>query len=172
MTPTIRILLMVLFVGILDACHSGVKLAPTADITGASGAVGAQTSPTAVTQIGIDPLNDPNSPLAERSIYFDFDDYTVKDDYRPLLQQHAQYLKSHAQRHVVIQGNTDERGTSEYNLALGQRRSEAVRRVLVLFGVPDSQIEAISFGKEKPVATGHDEASWARNRRADLFYRQ
>jgi peptidoglycan-associated lipoprotein len=131
MKPTTRILLMVLFVGILGACHSGVKLAPDVNTTGAGGEVGAQTSPNAVTQIGIDPLNDPNSPLAERSIYFDFDDYTVKDDYRPLLQQHAQYLESHPQRHVVIQGNTDERGTSEYNLTLGQRRSEAVRRVLV-----------------------------------------
>ena len=172
MTPTTRILLMLLLVGILGACRSGVKLAPSANTTEASGPVGAQTSPNAVTQIGIDPLNDPNSPLAKRSVYFDFDDYTVKDEYRPLLQQHAQYLKNHSQRHVVIQGNTDERGTSEYNLALGQRRSEAVRRVLLLFGVPDSQIEAISFGKEKPAATGHDEASWAINRRADLVYRQ
>lgn len=128
--------------------------------------------PDAVTPIGIDPLNAPNNPLAKRSVYFDFDDYTVKDDYRPPLQQHAQYLKNHSQRHAVIQGNTDERDTSECNLALGQRRSEAVRRVLLLFGVPDSQIEAISLGKEKPAATGHDAASWAINRRANLVYCQ
>ncbi|HKT66454.1 MAG TPA: peptidoglycan-associated lipoprotein Pal, partial [Burkholderia sp.] len=107
-----------------------------------------------------------------RSIYFDFDSYSVKDEYQPLMQQHAQYLKSHPQRHVLIQGNTDERGTSEYNLALGQKRAEAVRRAMALLGVNDSQMEAVSLGKEKPQASGHDEASWAQNRRADLVYQQ
>jgi peptidoglycan-associated lipoprotein len=120
--------------------------------------------------VNVDPLNDPNSPLAKRSIYFDFDSYSVKDDYQSLLGQHAQYLKTHPQRHLLIQGNTDERGTSEYNLALGQKRAEAVRRSLSLMGVSDSQMEAVSLGKEKPMATGHDEASWAQNRRADLVY--
>lgn len=162
--------LLVLAVGALSACHSGVKLNEGANPNGS--AVGAQTTPNAVTQVTVDPLNDPNSPLAKRSVYFDFDDYTVKPEYTQLLKLHADYLKSHPQRHVRIQGNTDERGSSEYNLALGQKRSEAVRRELVLFGVPDSQLEAISFGKEKPVATGHDEASWAQNRRADLAYQQ
>lgn len=120
----------------------------------------------------VDPLNDPNSPLAKRSVYFDFDSYSVQDQYQALLQQHAQYLKSHPQRHILIQGNTDERGTSEYNLALGQKRAEAVRRALSLLGVGDAQMEAVSLGKEKPVALGHDEASWAQNRRADLVYQQ
>ena len=129
-------------------------------------------NPRDVQTVNVDPLNDPNSPLAKRSIYFDFDSYSVKDDYQSLLQQHAQYLKSHPQRHVLIQGNTDERGTSEYNLALGQKRAEAVRRSLSLMGVTDSQMEAVSLGKEKPQATGHDESSWAQNRRADLVYQQ
>ena len=122
--------------------------------------------------ISVNPLKDPNNILSKRSVYFDFDSYSVKDEYQPLLQQHAQYLKSHPQRHVLIQGNTDERGTSEYNLALGQKRAEAVRRAMSLMGVPDQQMEAVSLGKEKPLATGHDEASWAQNRRADLVYQQ
>lgn len=172
MTSKIPKLLAVLLVGALTACHSGVKLNEGANATGTGGGIGAQTNPNAVEQVSVDPLNDPNSPLAKRSVYFDFDDYTVKPEYEPLLKLHAQYLKSHPQRHVRIQGNTDERGSSEYNLALGEKRSEAVRRELVLFGVPDSQLEAVSFGKEKPVATGHDEASWAQNRRADLAYQQ
>ncbi|MFM0732696.1 peptidoglycan-associated lipoprotein Pal [Paraburkholderia sediminicola] len=170
MTSKIPKLLAVLIVGGLTACHSGVKFDHGANATGTGG--GAQTNPNGVAQVGVDPLNDPNSPLAKRSVYFDFDDYTIKPEYESLLKLHAQYLMSHPQRHVRIQGNTDERGTSEYNLALGQKRSEAVRRELVLFGVPNSQLEAISFGKEKPVATGHDEAAWAQNRRADLAYHQ
>jgi peptidoglycan-associated lipoprotein len=155
-------------VGALAACHSGVKLDEGAN----KGAIGTQPDANAVQQVNVDPLNDPNSPLAKRSIYFDFDSYAVRDDYQPLLQQHAQYLKSHPDRHVLIQGNTDERGTSEYNLALGQKRAEAVRRAMSLLGVADSQMEAVSLGKEKPQATGHDESSWAQNRRADLAYQQ
>ena len=172
MTSKTSKLLAVLLVAALTACHSGVKLNQGANANGTSGGVGEQTNPNAVAQVSVDPLNDPNSPLAKRSIYFNFDDYTVKPEYEPLLKLHAEYLKSHPQRHVRIGGNTDERGSSEYNLALGQKRSEAVRRELVLFGVQDTQLEAVSFGKEKPVATGHDEASWAQNRRADLVYRQ
>lgn len=172
MTSRIYKLFAVFLLGALTSCHSGVKLDQGANGNGVGGAVGAQTNPSAVTQVGIDPLNDPNSPLAKRSVYFDFDDYTVKAEYQPLLKLHAQYLESHSQRRVLIQGNTDERGSSEYNLALGQKRSQAVRRELVLFGVQDTQLEAVSFGKEKPLATGHDEASWAQNRRADLVYRQ
>ena len=164
----IRFGFAVAMVGALAACHSGVKLDEGAN----KGAIGTQPDANAVQQVNVDPLNDPNSPLAKRSIYFDFDSYAVRDDYQPLLQQHAQYLKSHPDRHVLIQGNTDERGTSEYNLALGQKRAEAVRRAMSLLGVADSQMEAVSLGKEKPQATGHDESSWAQNRRADLAYQQ
>ncbi|CAN7455532.1 MULTISPECIES: peptidoglycan-associated lipoprotein Pal [Burkholderiaceae] len=168
MMSKIRIGFAVAMVGALAACHSGVKLDEGAN----KGAIGTQPDANAVQQVNVDPLNDPNSPLAKRSIYFDFDSYAVRDDYQPLLQQHAQYLKSHPDRHVLIQGNTDERGTSEYNLALGQKRAEAVRRAMSLLGVADSQMEAVSLGKEKPQATGHDESSWAQNRRADLAYQQ
>ncbi|WP_250472977.1 peptidoglycan-associated lipoprotein Pal [Caballeronia sp. GAFFF1] len=168
MMSKLRIGLAVAMVGALAACHSGVKLDEGAN----KGAVSTQPNPTDVKQVNIDPLNDPNSPLAKRSIYFDFDSYAVKDDYQPLLQQHSSYLKSHPERHVLIQGNTDERGTSEYNLALGQKRAEAVRRAMSLMGVADSQMEAVSLGKEKPMATGHDDSSYAQNRRADLVYQQ
>jgi peptidoglycan-associated lipoprotein len=168
MKSKLRIFFAALLVGALAACHSGVKLDEGANAK--TGAVSTQPQPTDVQQVNVDELNNPNSPLAKRSIYFDFDSYAVKDDYQPLLQAHAQYLKSHPQRHVLIQGNTDERGSSEYNLALGQKRAEAVRRAMALLGVNDSQMEAVSLGKEKPVATGHDEASWAQNRRSDLVY--
>jgi peptidoglycan-associated lipoprotein len=117
-----------------------------------------------------DPLNDATGMLAKRSVYFDFDSYVVKDEFKPVIEAHSQYLIKNADRKVVIQGNTDERGGSEYNLALGQKRAEAVRLLLNRLGVPDAQIEAVSFGKEKPKATGSNEAAWAENRRADIAY--
>ncbi len=117
-----------------------------------------------------DPLNDPSSMLAKRSVYFDFDSYTVKNEYNAIVEAHGKYLAGHPERKVIIQGNTDERGGSEYNLALGQKRAEAVRRALALAGAKDSQMEAVSFGKEKPKAQGSTEAAWAENRRADLAY--
>jgi peptidoglycan-associated lipoprotein len=116
-----------------------------------------------------DPLLDPNSPLAKRSVYFDFDSYVVKSDFDNTLTAHSGYL-SKSKKKILIQGNTDERGGSEYNLALGQKRAEAVRKKLSILGVPETQMEAVSLGKEKPKAAGHDEASWAENRRADLVY--
>jgi peptidoglycan-associated lipoprotein len=170
MVLKVRLGLAAMMVTALAACHSGVKLDDGANANSRAGATG--TNPNAVAQVNVDPLNDPNSPLAKRSIYFDFDSYAVKEDYQPLVSQHAQYLKSHPDRHVLIQGNTDERGTSEYNLALGQKRAEAVRRALTLVGVSDSQIEAVSLGKEKPMATGHDDDAYAQNRRADIVYQQ
>ncbi|WP_016833102.1 peptidoglycan-associated lipoprotein Pal [Herbaspirillum lusitanum] len=119
---------------------------------------------------GSDPLNDPQGILSKRSIYFDYDSYTVKDEFRSVVEAHAKYLNSHKDRKVIIQGNTDDRGGTEYNLALGQKRAEAVRKALVLLGVSDAQVEAVSFGKEKPKALGSDEAAWAENRRADIAY--
>ena len=117
-----------------------------------------------------DPLNDPSSILAKRSIYFDVDSYVVKDEFNSVIDAHGKYLASRPDRKVLIQGNTDERGGSEYNLALGQKRADAVRRALALKGVPDSQMEAVSFGKEKPKAQGSNEEAWKENRRADIAY--
>lgn len=124
---------------------------------------------TITTQSG-DPLNDPQGILAKRSIYFDLDSYIVKDEFRPVIEAHARYLTSNRARRVAIQGHTDERGGSEYNLALGQKRAEAVRQALALLGVSEAQMEAVSFGKEKPKAFGSDDSAWAENRRADITY--
>jgi peptidoglycan-associated lipoprotein len=118
----------------------------------------------------VDPLDDPKGALAQRSVYFDFDSYVVKSDYNPLVSNHANYLAKHQTRKIQIQGNADERGTAEYNLAMGQKRAEAVRKALAASGVPDGQMEATSNGKEKPKAEGHDEAAWKENRRADIVY--
>ena len=115
-------------------------------------------------------LTDPKSRLSQRSIYFDLDKYDVKDEYKDLVASHAKYLVANRGFKVLIQGNTDERGSREYNLALGQKRAEAVRRSLSALGVTEQQVEAVSLGEEKPRATGNDEASWAENRRADLVY--
>ena len=119
----------------------------------------------------VDPLNDPVGVLAKRSVYFDFDKSLIKVDYQPLIEAHGRYLVEHNARQVRIEGNCDERGGREYNLALGQRRADAVRERMELVGVVAARIETISLGKEKPKATGHDEAAWAENRRADLVYR-
>jgi peptidoglycan-associated lipoprotein len=105
---------------------------------------------------------------SKRSIYYEFDRYDVKDEYRPLVESHARYLREHPRVQVAVQGNADERGSREYNLALGQRRSEGVKKMLTLLGVAERQVEATSFGEEKPRAVGHDESSWAENRRSDI----
>ena len=115
-------------------------------------------------------LTDPKSILSKRSIYFDFDQYTIRDEFKSVIEAHAKYLIANKGRKVILQGNADERGSREYNLALGQKRSEAVSKALQALGVTGSQLEAVSLGEEKPKATGTDEASFAENRRADLVY--
>ena len=122
-----------------------------------------------------DPINDPNSSVyGKRSVYFDFDKYNVKAEYQSVITAHAAYLKANKDKkaNIIIQGNTDERGTTEYNIALGQKRAEAVRKALALLGVKEAQVEAVSLGKDKPRATGSDEASWAQNRRSDIIYKK
>ena len=118
----------------------------------------------------VDPLNDPASPLSRRSVFFDFDQFVVKPEFTPVIEAHGRFLAANKNRRIVVEGNTDERGSREYNLALGQKRSEAVRKALVALGVPDAQLEAVSFGEEKPRASGGDDAAMAENRRADLAY--
>jgi peptidoglycan-associated lipoprotein len=159
-----RSLTIAVFAATLAACSS-VPLDQSASGTG-SGNESAGAG-----QI-MDPFN-PQSPLAQqRSVYFDFDSYTVPDQYRSLVEMHSSYLTSHAQQKIRIEGNADARGGSEYNLALGQRRSDAVSRMMTLLGVNSNQIEAISFGKERPKAMGNTEADYAENRRADIVYQQ
>ena len=116
------------------------------------------------------PLRDPHSVLSKRSVYFDFDSYVVKDEYKPLIEAHAKYLQATRAARMTIQGNCDDRGSREYNIALGQRRADTVKRMMQLYGATDAQIETVSFGKEKPKNPGHDEAAWAENRRDDMVY--
>ncbi|MGQ0711877.1 MAG: peptidoglycan-associated lipoprotein Pal [Rhodoferax sp.] len=114
---------------------------------------------------------DPNSLISkERSVFFDYDAFVIKPEFNTLLQAHAKYLGQNPALTIRIEGNADERGGTEYNLALGQKRAEAVARALKTLGVTDKQMEAVSLGKEKPKAQGHDEAAWAQNRRGDLAY--
>lgn len=160
----------------LAACGSSVKLDETPKVEDRTTSTPPPVTTTdtrtvaPVTTAATDPLDDPKGILAKRSIYFDYDSFIVKDEFTPVVEAHAKYLSSNTGRKIVIQGNTDERGGREYNLALGQKRAEAVRRSLNLLGVSDTQIEAVSFGEEKPKANGSDEASWAENRRADIVY--
>jgi peptidoglycan-associated lipoprotein len=118
----------------------------------------------------IDPLKDPNSGLGKRSVFYDLDKYDIKDEYRPLLQAHGKYLADHRATKMLIQGNCDERGSREYNIALGQRRAEGVKRMLVLMGAADSQVEPVSLGEEKPKCSEHAEGCWSQNRRSDMLY--
>ena len=128
------------------------------------------TTPNRDTNVSGDPLRDPNNILSKRSVYFDFDSNAVKDEYRNLIQAHARYMNDKRDSHIRIEGNTDERGSREYNLALGQRRAEAVKKVMTVLGVNDNRIETVSYGEEKPKSQGHDEQAWAENRRADIRY--
>jgi peptidoglycan-associated lipoprotein len=178
MRPVTNLSLVLASALLLAACGSSVKLDDKAKVeersgvpvAGAGGATTDARTIAPVTAQSGDPLNDPKGILARRSIYFDYDSFIVKEEFKPVLEAHAKYLAANRGRKIIIQGNTDERGGSEYNLALGQKRAEAVRRALSLLGVPESQMEAVSLGKEKPKATGSDEAAYAENRRSDIVY--
>ena len=137
--------------------------------TGGAGTGGAGQSRVAPVDLTTG-ANDANAN-AQRIVYFDFDSYVVKDEYRPLVERYAKGLGADRKKHLQVEGHTDERGGREYNLALGQKRAEAVAKSLALLGATDSQVEAVSFGKERPAVQGSDEAAWAKNRRAELNYR-
>ncbi len=157
---------------LLVACSSPVKLddnkAPVLESDVNTGADARSVN--TVDAGSVDLLHQPGDILSKHSIYFDVDRYIVKDEFKSVIEAHAQYLNSHKNRNIIIQGNTDDRGGREYNLALGQKRAEAVRKALILLGVSDSQIEAVSLGKEKPKALGNDESSYTENRRSDIVY--
>ncbi|HET7649382.1 MAG TPA: peptidoglycan-associated lipoprotein Pal [Gammaproteobacteria bacterium] len=133
------------------------------------------TAPAAATaqapaQAQISPLDDPNSVLAQRVVYFDFDKSNIKPEFLDVLTAHAKYLIAHPDQKMRIEGYTDERGTVEYNIALGDRRAQAVRRFLLFQGVNPGQLTTVSYGESHPADPGHDEAAWAKNRRAVLVY--
>lgn len=131
------------------------------DGSGAAGAGGAG---------GALPPRDAAGMLAQRSVYFDYDSFSVKDEYKPVIQAHSKFLVENAGAKVYLQGHTDERGSREYNLALGQKRADAVRRIMTVLGVKDNQIESVSYGEEKPKVAGQEESAWAQNRRTDIVY--
>ena len=176
-----KILFSALLVAVLAGCQTTPTEAPVQDKSTAAGAgtpstsSGASTAGTrqgAVTgtNTGANPLKDPNNILSKRAIYFEFDSFTVSDQYKPIVEAHAKYLQGNRQARVALQGNADERGSREYNIALGQKRADAVKRMMTLMGVQDVVVETVSFGEEKPRNAGHDEASWAENRRVDIVY--
>ena len=167
-------------VAVLAACGSNVKLddVPVVDRTGTgvAGTGGAGGQSGAVDPRGVSGVsvggNDAAQPNAlNRIVYFDFDSFEVKGEYAATLEANARYLAANRTRRVNLEGHTDERGGREYNLALGQKRAEAVRRALALLGVPETQMEAVSVGEEKPAQTGFDESAFSKNRRVELTYR-
>ena len=150
----------------LDGNKAGVATATQTQVGGAEG--GSSTAGTNVVKSVDLTQGQTDNAKMQRVIYFDFDSFVVKDEFRGTVDAHAKLLSADRSKRLSIEGHTDERGGREYNLALGQKRAEAVQRALVLLGASDKQIEAVSFGKERPAATGSDEAAWAQNRRAEL----
>ncbi|HEY6721293.1 MAG TPA: peptidoglycan-associated lipoprotein Pal [Burkholderiales bacterium] len=128
------------------------------------------TRPLQPSAVQVDPLKDPNSGLSKRSVFYELDKYDVQDQYRPVLQAHGKYLAEHRGTKMLVQGNCDERGSREYNIALGQKRAEGVKRMLVLMGATEAQVEPVSLGEEKPRCGDHGEACWSQNRRSDMLY--
>jgi peptidoglycan-associated lipoprotein len=164
----------------LTACGSSVKLAdvPVEDkssragqVGDTAGAAGAASRNVAPVQIDGSNVSGAGPANTLKIIYFDFNSYLIKPEFQSTIESHAKYLTANQSRKLAVEGHTDERGGREYNLALGQKRAEAVRRSLGLLGVSDAQVEAVSFGKEKPAASGSDEDSMAKNRRAEINYR-
>ena len=115
-------------------------------------------------------LNDPNSPLSQRVLYFDLDSSQIKDEDRDIITTHAEFLAAHSEITVVLEGHADERGSREYNIALGEKRAKVVKQLMTLQGVAEAQIQVISFGEERPVALGHDTSAWNLNRRVEILY--
>lgn len=159
-------------VAVEERAPSAVKPAaptkPPTTVAPAPGGIAVQ--PLAPTTIGVNPLKDPNNILSKRSIFYDYDSDAIKDEYRPMLQAHTRYLNDNRSARMLIQGNADERGSREYNIALGQRRADAVKRLMGLLGAQDAQIEAVSLGEERPRCEEKTDACYAQNRRSDLLY--
>ena len=152
-------------------CTKNVKPAPVTPTPAATPATVAPATPATVAPAPVvSPLDDPNSPLAQRVVYFDFDKSDVKPEYLDTLTAHAKYLVANPSQKIRIEGYTDERGTVEYNIALGDRRAQAVRRFMLFQGVNADQISTVSFGEAHPADPGHDETAWAKNRRAVIVY--
>ncbi len=164
-----NVALSVIMISMLAACGTEPKKTETKPQEQPAAQAPA-TAPQVQETTAVDPLNDPNSILAKRSVYYPLDVSVVQKEDRPLIDAHAQYLASHPNAKVRLEGNCDERGSNEYNLALGQRRADGVKKLLQSGGASAGQIETVSNGEEKPKATCHSEKCWKENRRTDLIY--
>jgi len=177
LTLSIASTLSVLFAGcaseqIRETSTPATGSAPSATAAAPQAASQAPSTGLASRSPGANPLHDAGDILAKRSVYYDFDQYDFRSEYRPIVEAHAAYLRSHAAATLRIEGNADERGSREYNLALGQRRADSVKRALQLMGIAEQRIETVSWGEEKPSPVGHEEAVWAQHRRSDISYTQ
>lgn len=171
----------ILLAAFLAACSSTptqetapVAPKPAASVSDGKVTPAAPGKPAAAAAASKDPyadLKNPKSLLSKRDVFFDYNSYEVQLDYFPVVEAHAKFLKKNTTDKILLQGSADERGSSEYNLALGQKRAEAVKAAMKVLGVKDEQIEAVSLGKEKPRNPGHDEAAWAENRRVDILHK-
>ncbi|AJP47611.1 peptidoglycan-binding protein [Rugosibacter aromaticivorans] len=173
---TVSLLSTIALTLLLSACGSQPP-APEQNPSGVESRTPAAVEPAPTTSkiesfdpMSVAALKDPRSPLSKRSIYFDYDSYVVKDEYQTLLATHGKFLAANPNMKMLIQGNADERGSREYNLALGQKRAEAIKKSLSLLGTREDQLEAVSLGKEKPTCSEFTEECWAKNRRGDMLY--
>ncbi len=166
-----KFLLPALLSAMLVACGStGPATDSAAGVEDRSDAGVATVTAPGMSGSGIAALTDPNNILSRRSVYFDFDSFIVKSEFTPLVEAHARFLTQNPDMRMMIQGNTDERGSREYNLALGQKRAEAVKQALLLLGARESQVEAVSLGEEKPRCYDSNESCFSENRRSDMLY--
>jgi len=175
-----RYLLIVLTAAFLAACQStpdseqkpaGVESRDPGAQTGKGPGGGPSGVDLTGKSTGGNPLKVPSSILSKRSVFYDFDKFDIRDEFRPMVEAHARYLREHRDTKMLIQGNTDERGSREYNIALGQRRADGVKKMLLLLGAREDQVEAVSLGEEKPRAQGSGEAAYSQNRRSDMLYK-
>ncbi len=174
-----RTLVVLGLVAMLSACGSAVKLdnVPVVDRSGSGvdaskNANGAAVGQSTVASVDLSQsAQDAAMRATARVVYFDYDSYVIRPEFQSTVEAHAKYIRADKSRKVVLEGHTDERGGREYNLALGQKRAEAVRKALSLLGVAEAQLEAVSFGKEKPAAQGSTETAMEQNRRAEISYR-
>jgi peptidoglycan-associated lipoprotein len=167
-----KVLFSALLVSLLAGCAGqDVKDQPKAAVEDRTATqAGADAKSAGQQSVTANPLKDPNNILSKRSIYYDLDKSDVKAEYKPMVEAHSKYLTSNKDAKVTVQGNTDERGSREYNIALGNRRADSVKNMMNVYGVSNSQIETVSFGEEKPRAACHDESCWKENRRSDIVY--
>lgn len=167
-----RVILLALLFGLISACTTTQETEETAaTVEDRDTTEQAETYPSddeMTTELN--PLEDPNSPLSVRVIYFEYDSSEVQSQFQATIEAHANYLAANPDVVVSLEGHADERGSREYNLALGERRALAVSRQLALLGASTSQIRTISYGEERPVVDGHDESSWSQNRRVEISY--